>query len=117
MKEMKAVEFESTGADVMSRFHQLSGGKRGKGPGNAPLATGPTSVAAESLRLAASVTRASRTRRPVTSRRCRLLFRDDKDTSGGYPRFEFKKRTERMLAEVTDCQTQNAKSFFIKDLY
>src|SRR5438128_10863813 len=100
----------------MSRFHQLSGGKRGKGPGNAPLATGPTSVTAESLRLAASVARARRTRKPVTSRNARLFFFDDKDTSGGYPRREFK-RTARMLAEVTDCQTRSAKSFFFKDLF
>src|SRR5712692_3948724 len=106
MKEMKAAEFESTGADVMSRFHQLSGGKSGKGPGSAPLATGPTSVAAESPRLAARVAKVSRTRMPVTSRSSRLFFPDDKDTSGGYPRLEFKKRTERMLAEVADCQTQ-----------
>jgi hypothetical protein len=36
MKEMKFAEFASTGQLLMSRFHQLSGGKSGRGCGNAP---------------------------------------------------------------------------------
>src|SRR5215471_2714148 len=41
MKAMKAADLRSAGAELTSRFHQLVAGKRGKGPGSAPLATGP----------------------------------------------------------------------------
>src|SRR5258708_7271431 len=36
MKVMKLAEFGSTGAALMSRFHQLLPGRRGRGPGRGP---------------------------------------------------------------------------------
>src|SRR5258706_8561442 len=39
--EMNAVLFESTGAEEMSLFHQLSGGKNGRGWGSGPPRTAP----------------------------------------------------------------------------
>src|SRR5260370_36362143 len=36
MKVMKFPELASTGAELMSRFHQLVAGNRGRGPGSGP---------------------------------------------------------------------------------
>src|SRR5678816_4055478 len=42
---MNAADPASTGAPLTSTFHQLSGGKRGSGPGRAPPCTGPRHAA------------------------------------------------------------------------
>src|SRR5512143_2980291 len=74
MKLMKAAELGSPGAPLASRFHQLSGGKRGSGPGRAPPWMGPRPVAADeaaSRRIAPRTTAtAARVRRG-----CRALMK------------------------------------------
>jgi hypothetical protein len=45
MYAMNAADPPSTGAPLTSTFHQLSGGKRGSGPGRAPPSTGPRPAA------------------------------------------------------------------------
>jgi hypothetical protein len=45
MYAMNAADPPSTGAPLTSTFHQLSGGKRGSGPGRAPPCTGPRPAA------------------------------------------------------------------------
>src|SRR5437899_7513725 len=100
----------------MSRFHQLSGGKRGKGPGNAPLATGPTPFTAESLQPAASVTNASRTRKPVTSRKSRFLLVDDKRHLRRLPAVGVQKEDIQDARRGHRLSNQEPKSFSISEL-
>jgi hypothetical protein len=47
---MKALLFGSTGAALMSVFHQLPGGKSGSGWGSAPPRWGDCAMTAEAMR-------------------------------------------------------------------
>src|SRR5438552_610010 len=77
MKEMYEAEPASTGQEVMSRFHQFVAGKSGKGPGRAPLATGPRPAApADAVQRAAGSVRPAAIRQPMRIRAVRRFFRD-----------------------------------------
>jgi hypothetical protein len=59
MKLMKAAEWGSSGAALMSRFHQLSGGNSGSGVGSGPPSCGGAAKASAQTRAAMRVMRGS----------------------------------------------------------